>query len=74
MTLRLRFIFIVLANVFDGVGGSDDFGRTFLAMGGPHGEAGEEAAMWDFELCEGVGDVAAGRCGQQRESWTLSKI
>ena len=74
VTLWLRFVFVVFANVLDGVSGPDDFGRTFLAMGGPHGEAGEEAAVRDFELCEGVGDVAAGRCGQQRESWILSKM
>lgn len=36
MTLRFRFVLIVFANVLDGVGGSDDFGRTFLAMGRPH--------------------------------------
>lgn len=65
VALRLRFVFIVLSNVLDGVRWSDDFGGTFLAMGGPHGEAGEEAAVRDFELCEGVGNVAAGRHGQR---------
>lgn len=46
--------------VLDRVGGADDARGAGLALGGPEGEAREEAAVAVLELHEGVGDVAGG--------------
>jgi hypothetical protein len=59
MSGRFRLILVVLAHVFDGVCRADDLRGPFLSFGGPHGDAGEKAAVRDFELREGVGDIAS---------------
>lgn len=44
--------------VLDRVRGADDACGAGLALGGPQGEAREEAAVAEFERDEGAGDVA----------------
>lgn len=51
---------IRVQRVLDRVGRADNLGVAVLALGGPHGEAGEEAAVAVFELAQGVADIAAG--------------
>jgi len=49
---------VVEGDVLDRVGGADDLGEAVLALGGPHGEAGEEAAVAELELAQRVRDIA----------------
>ena len=51
---------IVLWRVLHGIRRADDLGEPVLALGRPHGDTGQEAAVVDFELDEGVRDIAAG--------------
>lgn len=53
---------VVQRRVLDRVRRPDDLGRPVLALGRPHGEAGEEAAVADAELAQRVRDVASASC------------
>lgn len=45
--------------VLDRVGWTDNLGWAVLTLGRPHGQAGEEAAVGELELAEGVGDITS---------------
>lgn len=49
---------VVQRHVLDRVGRAHDLGGSVLALGRPHDQAGEEAAVAVLELAEGVRDVA----------------
>ena len=59
MGSRLRRSLLIVAHVFDRIRRADDLGGPGLARGRPHGQAGEEAAVGDFELLQGIGDIAS---------------
>lgn len=60
--LRRRVVFRL---VLDRVSRTDDLCRAVLALRRPHGEAGEEASVGEFELAQGIGDVTPGESQQQ---------
>lgn len=50
---------VVEGYVFDGISRADDLGRAVLALGRPHGQAGQEAAIPVFQFTKRVGNVAS---------------
>lgn len=51
---------VILRRILNGICRPDYLGEAVLALRRPHGDAGEKTAVVDFELDEGVRDIASG--------------
>jgi hypothetical protein len=50
---------VVLRRVLDGIRWAHDLGRPVLPLRRPHGDSGQEAAVVDLELDQGIRDIAS---------------